>query len=127
MAQLSAELANRVLATTMDSMLLDLERARMEREDFRQGNAPGPPAWSKRTTDRSWRWWFGAKHDEFNRAQLTLFHIRDVVDMSDGIAPEVEEAIKTRIDSFLMPWKYGPDARDEDEDSYANDEDEDSE
>ena len=29
-----------ILATAMDSVLLDLERARMEREDFRQGNSP---------------------------------------------------------------------------------------
>ena len=29
-----------ILATVMDAVLLDLERARMEREDFRQGNAP---------------------------------------------------------------------------------------
>ena len=29
-----------ILSTVMDGVLLDLERARMEREDFRQGNSP---------------------------------------------------------------------------------------
>ena len=35
-----AEAKAEILATVMDGVLLDLERARMEREDFRQGNAP---------------------------------------------------------------------------------------
>ena len=34
----------KILSMTMDSVLLDLERARMEREDFRQGNGPHPAA-----------------------------------------------------------------------------------
>ena len=39
MPSLPAEIQRSVLSMAMDSVLLDLERARMEREDFRQGNA----------------------------------------------------------------------------------------
>ena len=40
MSELPAAIQLSIVSTAMDSVLLDLERARMEREDFRQGNAP---------------------------------------------------------------------------------------
>ena len=40
MATLAPETQVAILSTVMDGVLLDLERARMEREDFRQGKGP---------------------------------------------------------------------------------------
>ena len=38
--ELPTDVKAEIVKRTMDSVLLDLERARMEREDYRQGNAP---------------------------------------------------------------------------------------
>ena len=94
-----------------EKILLDLERARMEREDFRAGNAPTTEIWVggvRRPT--TWRYWNMRHCAELNEANDALRSIRtelrdmdgrvpmDIADNYSQMAAEVEAVLATSDD-----------------------------
>ena len=71
--------------TAIDQVTLDLERARMEREDFRQGSAP---IWILKhaTNNVSWRKLRRYLHDEIWDLRTALGRIRILIDGEERIA-----------------------------------------
>ena len=88
MSELPAAIQLSIVSTAMDSVLLDLERARMEREDFRQGNAPARLVVTH-TGDRTFTW----RQDDMiqcnniNVAHDALFTIKEELRDMDGRVP----------------------------------------
>ena len=101
-----------IVTRTMDSVLLDLERARMEREDFKQGNAPTSAisvggVWSATT----WRYWNKRHVAELNEANDALSNIRTELRDMDGrvpmdIADNVTQ-IRAEVDALLGDEESG--------------------
>ena len=73
------------LPSAIESVTLDLERARMEREDFRQGQAP---IWilEHATNNVSWRKLRRYLHEEIHQLRTTLVRIRILIDGEERIA-----------------------------------------
>ena len=85
-SSLTPDLAAKVLSTTMDSVLLDLERARMEREDFRQGNGPAFP-FDGNVVWLSYRKWTRSIINRRDEATDALRSIRTELRDMDGRVP----------------------------------------
>ena len=73
------------LPSAIESVTLDLERARMEREDFRQGFAP---VWilEHATSNVSWLKLRRYLHEEIEQLRTTLVRIRILIDGEERIA-----------------------------------------
>ena len=71
-----------------EKILLDLERARMEREDFRLGNAPATPTYKDGKWEyMSWSKWLHNIIDHANEANDALRSIRTELRDMDGRVP----------------------------------------
>ena len=72
-----------------EQILLDLERARMEREDFRAGNAPTTEIWVGNVwgPQKTWRYWNMRHCAALNEANDALRSIRAELRDMDGRVP----------------------------------------
>ena len=92
-----------ILSTTMDGVLLDLERARMEREDFRQGNAPAPHFVRPPHGSLSWRQTVRA----LNRAWDDVGREEDDMDRIARDDPQDDEGYDGRYEEgFDGGWEW---------------------
>ena len=87
MSMLPAPIQQSIVSMAMDSVLLDLERARMEREDFRQGSAIKHSLFTWRTYDRILQSELAEAKEELAEAKEALRDIRYELDDMDGRVP----------------------------------------
>ena len=96
---MAAEAQAAILAPVMDGVLLDLERARMEREDFRQGRGPGQLIPNCRVTvDQQRRFLV----QDCMESEQALMDIRDAAIRHLAVqADELAEYVVDRADDVL--------------------------
>ena len=87
------------VSPAIEAVTLDLERARMEREDFRQGNAPlFKQSPEQNVTHNKVRYWLVSEIEDL---RITLRRVQMVVDHIPGLAKRRKRVIDDLIANVL--------------------------